>query len=232
MRSPKVAIVDYRLGNLFSVKQACEQAGMEGTITSEAKEILSSDGVILPGVGAFADAMATLSHLGLVKALKEYAASGRPLVGVCLGMQLLMEESHEFGLHQGLGLIRGDVVKLEVSQQGARRLKVPQIGWNRIFHPSSTGDWSNSPLAGLNSGEYMYFVHSFYVRPKNRSALFSATSYGPVSFCSGLRQGNIVAFQFHPERSGPMGLKIYRNIAGWFVSFMSRPQEGSLCRSH
>ena len=218
MRNPRVAIVDYELGNLFSVKNACEQVGMDASITSDAWEIRQADAVILPGVGAFGNAMETLRRLGLVGVLKETADSGngKPFVGICLGMQLLMTESFEFGRHEGLGLIEGRVVKLQADQEGGRRLKVPQIGWNQIY-PETDGDWENSPLAGLRGGEHMYFVHSFYVEPKNSTTL-SQTLYGPIRFCSSLRKGNIVAFQFHPERSGPSGLQIYRNLVRWIQS--------------
>ena len=221
MRNPKVAIVDYEMGNLFSVKNACEQAGMEAAITSNAQEIRSADGVILPGVGAFGTAMETLRRLGLVEVLQGVAGSGqgKPFIGICLGMQLLMTESLEFGRHAGLNLIEGQVVKLETSRMGERKLKVPQIGWNQVY-PHGNGDWKtqtrfDSPFAGLTDGEYMYFVHSFYVKPLNQAVVLSQTAYGPTHFCSSLKKGNIVAFQFHPERSGPAGLKIYQNIREW-----------------
>lgn len=219
MRSPKVAIVDYELGNLFSVKNACEQVGLAAAVTSDARQIRQADAVILPGVGAFGKAMEALQRMGLVEVLAEVAngGTGKPFIGICLGMQLLMTESFEFGRHEGLDLIKGEVVQLQVSQSGGRFSKVPQIGWNKI-HPASNREWENSPLAGLNSGEYMYFVHSFYVRPVDSFVTLSTTPYGPVSFCSGLRKGNIVGFQFHPERSGPAGLQIYRNLAQWIQS--------------
>lgn len=223
-RSPRVAIVDYEMGNLFSVKNACEQVGMEAVITSDAVEIRRADGVILPGVGAFGTAMKTLQRLGLVEVLQEVADSGhgKPFVGICLGMQLLMSESFEFGRHPGLGLIEGQVVKLPVSQALGRQLKVPQIGWNQI-HPHRGEDgnaprYSGSPLAGLTGGEYLYFVHSFYVQPMDQAVILSETSYGSVRFCSSFKKGNVVAFQFHPERSGPVGLQIYRNLVQWIQS--------------
>ncbi|MBI3332860.1 MAG: imidazole glycerol phosphate synthase subunit HisH [Candidatus Omnitrophica bacterium] len=221
MRKPSVAIVDYGMGNLFSVKNACEQVGMEACVTSDAREIRQADAVILPGVGAFGKAMETLRQLGLVDLLKEVADSGqgKPFVGICLGMQLLMTKSFEFGEHEGLGLVEGVVQSLQVSVQGGLKLKVPQIGWNAISLPTR-GHWEDSPLDGLTGGEQMYFVHSFYVTPmgKDTGVDLSKTSYGPLQFCSSLRKGNIVAFQFHPERSGPDGLRIYRNLAQWIQS--------------
>src|SRR3990172_79408 len=158
----RVPIVDYGMGNLFSVKHACEAVGLKAALVSSAQDILSAVGVILPGVGAFGDAMEALARLDLVSVLLDIAASEKPLVGICLGMQLLMTGSHEFGWHRGLGIIEGEVVRLEPSVScGDTRLKVPQVGWNRIYEISN-GSWKDSFLEGLKDGEFMYFVHSFY----------------------------------------------------------------------
>ena len=213
-----VAIVDFGLGNLFSVMQACRHAGLRGFLTAIADEILGADAVILPGIGAFGDAMSSLHRLDLVSPLRDAAASGKPLFGVCLGLQLLMEESHEFGLHKGLGIVEGDVIAFDSPAENGRRLKVPQVGWNRIYGPgkdsgSRHGPWEGSPLQGLEDGEYMYFVHSLYVRPRNKDLVLSTSRYGDMEFCSSLKTGNIFACQFHPERSGPEGLRIYENVA-------------------
>lgn len=203
-----VAIVDYGLGNLFSVLHACRHVGMKAKLTSSRSEILDARAVILPGVGAFGDAMATLRRLDLVEALRDIAAEGTPFLGICLGLQLLMSESHEFGLHQGLGIIPGEVVRLQTSQTDGRTLKVPQVGWNAI----QGGPWENTLLKGLTNGEAMYFVHSFYVKPAESEVVLSRTRYGPTEFCSSLGRGNLFACQFHPERSGPAGLRIYENL--------------------
>ena len=212
-----VAIVDYGLGNLFSVMQACEHAGLRGFLASAANEIAEADAVILPGVGAFGDAMASLHRLDLVEPLRDAAASGKPLFGICLGLQLLMEESEEFGAHRGLGIVRGDVVRFGTPKESGRTLKVPQVGWNRILeanHQEATaGLWKDSPLEGLSDGTFMYFVHSFYVRPEVSELNVSTTRYGDVDFCSSLKTGNIFACQFHPERTGPEGLRIYCTLA-------------------
>ncbi len=211
---PQVAIVDYGMGNLFSVKHACEKAGMHATITASRDEILTANAVILPGVGAFGDAIQSLVELDLVIPLQDIAGSGKPLVGICLGMQLLMTESQEFGTHRGLGIIEGDVVRFDSLGDGSRRLKVPHVGWNRIHTPGgSTALWAGSPLGGLPGGTFMYFVHSYYPRPADTSLVLAMTRYGHIEFCSSLRRGNIFACQFHPERSGPEGLHIYRNLA-------------------
>ncbi len=209
---PKVAIVDYGLGNLFSVKHACEHAGLEGNITSSHLDVLSADAVILPGVGAFGDAMASLRQLGLVNVLRDVGTSQKALVGICLGMQLFMSESYEFGCHRGLGIIEGDVVQFKDPTNGATRLKVPHVGWNRICQ-TGNGPWSDSFLDGLSDGDFMYFVHSFYVRPADSRLVLTTTSYGDINFCSTLNRGNLFACQFHPERSGAQGLRIYRNLA-------------------
>lgn len=209
--------MDYGMGNLFNIRRACEHVGIEPVITPLKDEILRADLVILPGVGAFGDAMAALRRLDLVGVLREVASSDKPLIGICLGMQLLMDESYEFGIHEGLGIVGGCVVRLENPREGDRPLKVPQVQWNRIF-PSTErhadGEpWAGTPLAGLAEGEFMYFSHSFYVRPRNSSVMLSVSRYGNVEFCSALRWRNVFACQFHPERSGAAGLHVYRNVA-------------------
>ena len=200
LAAPRVtaAVVDYGLGNLFSVRQACEHAGMEVVVTACGDVLLASDVVILPGVGAFGDAMATLRRLDLVHVLRDIAVSDKPLIGICLGIQLLMSESHEFGVHRGLGVIEGGVVRLAAARQGARDIKVPQVQWNRIFRPD---------------GQFMYFAHSYHVQPTDPAVTVSVSRYGDVEFCSALRRRNVFASQFHPERSGMPGLQVYRNIA-------------------
>jgi glutamine amidotransferase len=209
-QQPSVAIVDYALGNLFSVRQACAAVGLPAQITSEPGVVANADAVILPGVGAFGDAMENLRRLNMDSAIREFADSGKPLVGICLGMQLLMDESSEFGWHKGLGLIAGDVVRLEVPHSNGRILKVPQIGWNRILPVN--GSWGGTMLEGLKGGEYMYFVHSYCVRPVDVGLVISTTVYGEKEFCSTLQSGNIFACQYHPERSGEDGLRIYRAL--------------------
>jgi len=221
------AIVDFGLGNLFSVKQACEFAGMEAKITSSQADLFASDVVFLPGVGAFGVAIQSLRKLDLVAPLQEIGQSKKWLIGICLGFQLLMTESYEFGTHKGLGIIEGDVVPLEkpvddISFDGqARKLKVPQVGWNRIWgedeaHISSSESltsWSKTPLKGVTQGEYMYFVHSFYVQPSQEELILSTSCYGQVEFCSSLQYNSVFACQFHPERSGQQGLNVYLSIA-------------------
>lgn len=224
-----MAIVDYGMGNLFSVMQACEYVGLMPVITSSKQEIERSEAIILPGIGAFGDAMDTLARLDLVEVLLDAAASPKPLLGICLGMQLLMSESSEFGKHMGLGIIEGEVAPLQMATEGPRQLKVPQVGWNRICSPDQVEkqtaneatdtegaivpEWKSPLFKGIPDGEYMYFVHSFYAQPADADVIVSITQYGPTKFCSSLRRNNVFGCQFHPERSGPGGLHIYRNLA-------------------
>lgn len=210
MREPRVAVIDYGLGNLFSVRLACEEAGMRGTVTSDRSEIIAADAVILPGVGAFGDAMEALRRADLVQVLRDVAATGMPFVGICLGMQLLMTRSEEFGLHEGLGLIVGDVVRLDAGRTAT--VKVPHVGWSTIREPAD-GIWRGTLLDGVAGGAHMYFVHSYAVVPQDESLVLSRTQYGPNDFVSTVRKANVFACQYHPERSGGDGLRIYRNLS-------------------
>jgi len=204
----KIAIVDYQLGNLFSVQQACLYLGYDAFISSDATAISSADAIILPGVGAFADAMYNMRKLDLIEPVKDFIATTKPFMGICLGLQLLFSESEEFGCHKGLDIINGVVKKFSsIDVQGAT-LKVPQIAWNTI-HPLQNS-WENSPLSVCNPGDYMYFVHSFYVQPDSNDTILSTTSYGGNKYCSSVMKNNIFACQFHPEKSGPHGIKIYK----------------------
>lgn len=216
MKGPFIAIVDYGLGNLFSIREACRKVGLEAIITSSGDQILESCAIILTGVGAFGKAMAMLDDMGLVEVLRKASASSKPLLGICLGMQLLMSESYEFGHHLGLDIIQGRVIRLNVSTEDSRALKVPQVGWNSIaplddYH--SKDNWKGSLLEGVSKGAQMYFVHSYFVEPLDKKVILCTTRYGTNFFCSGLQLGNITGFQFHPECSGPQGLKIYSNLA-------------------
>lgn len=211
--TPQVAIVDYGLGNLFSVAQACAHVGLNSIITNSKKDILGADAVILPGVGAYGDAMSTLRRMDLVRVLRDIAETKTPLVGICLGLQLMMTESYEFGHHKGLGIIEGQVVGFDAPKEEERMLKVPHIGWNRICNPANGLPWSETLLDGIDDAEYMYFVHSFTVQPQNPNVVLSTSRYGHIEFCSCVKHHNVFACQFHPERSGPEGIKIYRNLA-------------------
>jgi len=224
-----VAIVDYGLGNLFSVRQACDHAGMTAIITSDVADLLAADAIVLPGVGAFGNAMAALRRLDLVAPLSDAAAAGRPVIGICLGLQLLMTESCEFGQHRGLGLLEGCVERFPSADRSGVRVKIPQVGWNRVWpggegQPSAGSSpvlWSGTPLEGLSAGEPFYFVHSYYVRPANPAIVLSQTTYADTTFASTVRQSNIFACQYHPERSGAQGLRIYDSL----ISFVTKTNQ-------
>jgi imidazole glycerol-phosphate synthase subunit HisH len=213
--NPLVAIVDYGMGNLFSIKHACSHVGLNTVITTSPADISGADAVILPGVGAFGDAMERLHRLDLVQVLRDIADSPIPLLGVCLGMQLLMEESSEFGSHKGLGIVPGTVDSLGTPSGQNGKLKVPHIGWEGLCRIK--GDvldpWAGSLFGGLADGTFMYFVHSLYVVPEAASVQIATTRYGDVEFCSALSHKSIFACQCHPERSGVEGLKVYYNLA-------------------
>jgi len=214
----KVVIIDYGMGNLFSIKNACAHVGIESRITSCIDEVLSSDGIILPGVGAFGKAIDTLESLGLLLVIRSSIESGKPFMGICLGLQLLMTESCEFGKHKGLNLISGSVKRFENEVLDNRILKVPHVGWNEIILKEKIGSKSGHTfLKDFNSCEYMYFVHSYYVEPEDKSIVLTTTKYGSIEFCSSIQYKNIFACQFHPERSGEKGLQIYRNFRNLLV---------------
>lgn len=211
----RVAIVDYRLGNLFSVQRACQHAGLDAFITSSSPEVLAADGVILPGVGAFGDAITSLHDLNLATTLREVAARGTPLLGICLGLQLLLTESEEFGRYAGLDLVSGKVKRFGRPHDGNRPLKIPQVGWNQIHRPRPNGPelWINTPLRTVPNGTFQYFVHSYVACPEEAETILAVSRYGQIEFCAAIQKQNVFGFQFHPERSGPWGLKIYHNFA-------------------
>lgn len=207
----KIAIIDYGMGNLFSVQNACIHTDLEPVVTSNKKKILGSDGVILPGVGAFGRAMSNLKALDLIDPIKQFIKSGNPFMGICLGMQLLFSESEEFGDNRGLGIIDGTVRKFPQKNFEKKRIKIPQIGWNRIF---KTAQKSNAlVLNNIRDGELMYFVHSYYVDLFEIDSTLTTTRYEDVSYCSSLLKDNIFATQFHPEKSAKAGIRVYRNWA-------------------
>lgn len=211
--TPSVAIIDYQMSNLYSVAHACEHVGLQPKITNSPGEIEAADAVILPGVGAFGDAMQSLRSLGMDRAIHSFVKKGKPLFGICLGLQLLMSSSSEFGTHTGLSIIPGLVARFPITAQNGKVYKVPHIGWNTISVPENDLDkWDSSPLKGLPNHEYMYFVHSFYVQPHNPNDVLTTTTYGNTNFCSSVLHENVFATQFHPEKSGKSGLQIYNNF--------------------
>lgn len=197
-----IAVIDYGAGNLKSVKNALDQLGAANMRASTSKEILLADAVILPGVGEFGTAMAELERRGIKEAVIEAAGSGRPLLGICLGMQLLFEAGEESPGAKGLGILPGRVPRFP-AEMG---LKIPHMGWNSVMPIKE-----NRLLDGLPKGSYMYFVHSFYVKAAERADVSAISEYGLI-FDAAVERGNIFGCQFHPEKSGAAGLVILKNF--------------------
>jgi len=204
----QVVIIDYGLGNLFSVNQACQKVGLNVKISNLKKEIKNADAIILPGVGAFIEAMNNLEKMDIVNTIKESVENGKPFFGICLGMQLIFSKSEEFGSGNGLDLISG-VIKKFPTILNEQSLKVPQISWNKIY--TFKNKWTNTPLHNINDHEFMYFVHSYYAEPLLDESILTHTNYNGIEYCSAVIKDNIFATQFHPEKSAEEGIKIYKN---------------------
>ncbi|MEZ6060292.1 MAG: imidazole glycerol phosphate synthase subunit HisH [Planctomycetaceae bacterium] len=211
MTTLRIQIVDYRLGNLFSIRQACQRIGIDAVVSSSPQSFDSVDGIILPGVGAFGNAMESLRELNLISSLRTFAASGKPLLGICLGMQLLFDESEEFGRHEGLGILPGTVRRIPDQTLAGRRLRVPNVGWNPVARSNS--GVADRVLEGIADDEFMYFVHSYCAVPADSADVLTSTTYGSIRYCSAVRRGHILGVQFHPEKSAGAGLRILKNWA-------------------
>ena len=209
---PPVAVVDYGLGNLFSIDRALQHVGSRAEVTSSAEVLERSAALILPGVGAFGDGIQQLRSRGLIEPIVEFARSGRPALGICLGMQLLFTESEEFGQYDGLGLIPGKVARLQDSDPSGRRVKLPHIGWSDIYRTRPEDPQHSAILDGVRDGDAMYFVHSYVPFPETDSVCVANTSYGEHRYCVVAEQENVTGVQFHPEKSGEAGLQILRNF--------------------
>jgi len=201
-----LAIVDYSMGNLRSVQKAFELLGIAAKIIASPADIRGADKLVLPGVGAFADAIAILESSGQADAIKDFIRTQRPLLGICLGLQLLMEKGYEDGEHAGLGIVPGDCVRFSVDQPPTN-LKVPHMGWNSIQ------PLGNVPLfKGIESGTHYYFVHSYFVRPTDERHVAASSDYGG-EFTAAICRDNVMAVQFHPEKSQAAGRMILKNFA-------------------
>lgn len=203
-----IAIIDYGMGNLRSVQKGFEKIGAEAVVTSDPRIVLEADRVVLPGVGAFRDCMRNLEQAGFVEPILRIIAEGRPFLGICVGMQLLFTDSTEFGIYRGLGVIPGHVLRFpEGMREGDEALKVPHMGWNQL-------SFKRCPPAfeGIHDATNVYFVHSYYVKPDDDSVVATTTGYG-IEFCSSVWKDNVVATQFHPEKSQDTGLRILKNFA-------------------
>ena len=202
-----IAIVDYGVGNLFSLSSSVRSLGAEVRVTRDAADLRAADHILLPGVGAFADAMAKLEATGLVPVLREETQK-KPLLGICLGMQMLFDESEEFGLHKGLGLIPGRVVKIPDTDVDGHPQKVPHISWDPLYPGGGRTDFSGTALAALKPGEECYFIHSYEAKPVRDEDRLADTVYGGREICAAASHGSVLGCQFHPEKSGAVGLKI------------------------
>jgi len=198
-----ICIIDYGMGNLRSVQKGFLKVGHEATVTSDPAEVAAADKVVLPGVGAFEDAMVELRRRGLIEPVLETLDADKPFLGICLGLQLLFERSDENGQHEGLGVLPGEDVRFELPSE----YSVPHMGWNQLSIPRRP-----PILEGIKEGTYFYFVHSYYVAPRDREAIATETDYGG-NFCSMIWRGNMFATQFHPEKSQSDGLRILKNFA-------------------
>lgn len=198
-----IAIIDYGMGNLRSVQKGLERVGHQATITSDPAVVAEASKVILPGVGAFEDAIAELRARGLVGVVRDAIESGKPFLGICLGLQLLFDRSYENGEHEGLGILPGEVVRFELPAE----YSIPHMGWNQLHVERRP-----PILEGISEGEYVYFVHSYYVVPKDPAVIATTTDYAEP-FCSMVWRDNLFATQFHPEKSQSQGLRILKNFA-------------------
>ncbi|MCE1225045.1 MAG: imidazole glycerol phosphate synthase subunit HisH [Geobacteraceae bacterium] len=203
-----IAIIDYGMGNLRSVQKAFERVGSAAEVTADPRRLRNADKIVLPGVGAFRDCINNLEQGGFVEPILQVIAEGRPFLGICLGLQLLFSESEEFGLHKGLGVIPGRVVRFpEGMQEQGEKLPVPHMGWNQISLKAA------APLFnGIQDNSNVYFVHSYYVKPDDQSVVAATCNYG-LEFCAAIRKDNVMATQFHPEKSQAIGLQMLKNFA-------------------
>ena len=207
----RVTIIDYGIGNLLSVQRACVYWGAEVDFTDSPGDIDRAEYLILPGVGAFADGMAGLRERGLIEPIRKYAAQNRPFMGICLGMQMMLEVGEEFGKHEGLGLIPGIVTKIPDTGLDGQAHKIPHIGWNSLSLPQYS-EWDKTILHGIIPGSAAYFVHSYTAMPTQDSNRLADCDYNGRVISAAIRSGNLYGCQFHPEKSGPIGLKIMKKF--------------------
>ena len=197
-----ISIIDYKISNMFSIKNALDKLGFSNQITSDQEVLLNSDAAILPGVGSFPEAMKQLKKLNLDNPIKDFIKSKRKFMGICLGLQLLFTRSEEFENTNGLNIIRGEVKKLKLEN---KKLIIPHLGWNKTMFINNKINIKNKFL----KDNHFYFVHSFYVDPQDKSIISSITKYGEINFCSSILNDNIFACQFHPEKSREQGLSLF-----------------------
>jgi imidazole glycerol-phosphate synthase subunit HisH len=206
-----VVIVDYGLGNLRSIQRGLDKVGAKVIISSDLEVITKADRLVLPGVGAFKAGMAGLQKADLVDVIQGFVKTGNTLLGICLGMQMLLEQSEEHGKHEGLGLIPGVVKEIPESTKGKFSRKIPHIGWTKL-HPSESKDWRGSCLEDVEVGEYFYFVHSFMAVPATKKHILAQCEDEGLLVTAAVKKDNVIGLQFHPEKSGEAGLKILKSF--------------------
>ena len=211
--STEVVIIDYGICNLFSVRRAFEHCGASVTVSDDPHTLASAPRLVLPGVGAFADGMRGLNERGLDRVVVDYAASGRPLMGICLGMQMLATLSEEFGEHRGLDIIPGRVASIPRFAPDGKPYKVPHVGWADLQTGDHSRDWRDSILDGLAPGDAVYLTHSFAVQPEDESHRLAYCNYNGAQVTSAIRKKNVYGVQFHPEKSGTVGMRIISNFS-------------------
>lgn len=207
-----VTIIDYGVGNLLSVANAFEYCGAEVRVSDRLEHVKNAELLVLPGVGAFSKAMDKLNQAGLTETIREFIRTERPFLGICLGMQMMLEWSEEFGRHEGLGLIPGGVTAIERTGTDGSPHKIPHIGWAPIHLPQDGGDWDTTILKSIDAGSTFYFVHSFTAVPVNSENRLADTTYNGRRISAVIRTGNMYGCQFHPEKSGEKGLQIIRDF--------------------
>ena len=210
-----IAVIDYGMGNLRSAKKGLQQSGADAFVTSDPERIRRADGVVLPGVGAFGACMENLRSRGLERPVRDFVDSGKPFLGICVGMQILFDESEEFGRVPGLGILPGKVRRFAGSEMAG--LKIPQMGWNRLSVRRAVPEFD-----GIEDGAFVYFVHSFYVEPASDGLVAATTDYG-LPFASAVSRGNVFGTQFHPEKSQAVGLRMLANFAARVAARAATP---------
>lgn len=215
MADKRVTLLDYGMANLLNVARAFEQCGAEVHVTESAAEALAASRLVVPGVGSFQHAVDEMASRGLDDAVRQFAQSGRPLFGICVGMQMLFDVSEEFGEHRGLGILPGKVAAVPNLTVDGKAQRVPHIGWSHLI-PANGGDWDGTLLAPFRGKQpAVYFVHSFAAQPARDSDRLADCEYGGHRICAAVQRENVVATQFHPERSGEAGLALLQGFLEW-----------------
>lgn len=207
-----ITVVDYGLGNIFSVSRALEHLGFSVQLTDQPSDVINASYLVLPGVGAFDNGMQGLKRRNLIDPICDYAASGRPLLGICLGMQLLFTSSSEFGEHKGLGIIPGKVVPIAENDTEGSPVKIPHMGWSPLCRSNNIASWDRAIMNGIAENSAVYFVHSYYAVPEKEEHRLAVTYYGGHPITAAVQNNKVIGCQFHPEKSGSTGLRLIQNF--------------------